>query len=221
MLSIEDSIRVTYPDTKMGILVMQEVSYFSSCKAQELEKLTDSLHKKYGHLDRKELKEVYPIGAYVTYYKKFGSSYHLLSQLESMLKGVKSIHSKSGLLQAMLLSELDSMLLTAGYDFSKLHLPLTLTSANGTETYQSISGKDVTVLQRDMILCDQSGVISSILKGPDYQSSITESTTEVLFSIYAPPCIETEYIKKNLKRLEYLIKSFSPAAKTKLLEVFC
>ncbi|MFD3260156.1 hypothetical protein ACE3MQ_16235 [Paenibacillus lentus] len=220
MFSIDNNILASYPSTKMGILVMRGVSYSGSCKESEITAVIDGLHQKYGHLDRAALKELHPIGAYVAYYKKFGSSYHLLSQLESMLKGKKSVHSESGLLQAMFLSELDGMLLTAGHDLSKLQLPLQLKIATGAEVYQSISGREVTAVQNDMMLCDQTGTISSILRGPDYRSRITEATTDVLFSIYAPPGIEADYIEKNLNKLENRIRSLSPSAKTELLQIF-
>jgi len=220
MFSINESIRIAYPGTKMGILVMREVSYSGSCEESKIAAVMEGLHQKYSHLDRKELKELHPIGAYVAYYKKFGSSYHLLSQLESVLKGKKPLHSESGLLQAMFLSELGGMLLTAGHDLSKLQLPLQLKTANGTEVYQSISDREVTATQGDMILYDQSVTISSILRGPDYGSRITEATTDVLFSIYAPPGIEADYIEKNLRNLENCIRSLSPTAKTELLQVF-
>lgn len=220
MFSIDQSIRAAYPDTKMGILVMSDVSYSGSFKEGEIAAVIDGLQQKYGHLNKKGLKELHPINTYVAYYKKFGSSYHLLSQLESVLKGNKSLNSQSGLLQAMFLSELDGMLLTAGHDLSKLKLPLNLKSANGTEVYQSIAGREVTAVQGDMMLYDQSGAISSILRGPDYKSRITETTTEILFSIYAPPSIEVNRIEQNLRDLENRIKSFLPFSKTELLQVF-
>ena len=46
---------------------------------------------------------------YNTYYKKFGSNYHLLAQLESMIKGKKAVNYGSGLLQAMFLSEMHKL----------------------------------------------------------------------------------------------------------------
>lgn len=220
MFSIDKSITTTYPGTKMGILIMREVSYSGSYEEQELVQVVDRLRQKYSHLDRKELKEIHPVQAYVAYYKKFGYSYHLLAQLESVLKGKKDLHSESGLLQAMFISELDSMLLTAGYDLDQLQFPLLLKSATGMEAYRSISSKKATADQGDMALCDQTGAISSILRGPDYESRITESTTKVLFSIYAPPGIDSGYMEKNLKNLENSIHSLSPSSKTELLQVF-
>lgn len=220
MFLIDKSITIAYPGAKMGILIMKEVAYASSYDEAETTQAIKELHRKYSHLDRQQLKELYPVKAYAAYYRGFGSNYHLLAQLESVLKGKKARHSESGLLQAMFLWELDSMLLTAGHDLSQLELPLQLTCATGTETYQGISGKEVSTVKGDIMLCDGGGTVSSILRGPDYQSRITATTTEVLFSIYAPPGIEGEYIKKGLGKLEKAIRNITPSAKTELLQVF-
>lgn len=220
MLTIDKSISTTYPGTKIGILVMKGISYSGSYDESEKTQILNKLGLRYGHLQRKDLKELYPIAVYVAYYKRFGYNYHLLAQLESVLKGKKALPAESGLLQAMFLAELDSMLLTAGHDAARLQLPLQLKTATGTEAYESISGKVVTAVSGDMMLCDGRGTISSILRGPDYKSRITSSITEVLFSIYAPPGIDADSIETNLKKLEKSIRAFSPSSKTELLQIF-
>ena len=113
------------------------------------------------------------------------------------------------------------MLLTAGHALTQLHLPLKLTIASGTESYQSISEKGVTAVNGDMIICDQkNNVISSILRGPDRNSRIKETTTDVLFCVYAPPDIDEDYIKTNLEKLEKRILENSPSATMEMLQVF-
>jgi len=201
-------------------LAVKDVSHSSLLTGQEITEFLNYLSQKYAHLERKELKELYPINAYIAYYKKFGSNYHLLAQLESVLKGHKTITFNSGLLQTMFLSEMDDMLLTAGHDLAKLQLPLQLISATGTECYQSISGKEVAAVEGDLMLFDSNGPLSSILKGPDFKSCITTSATEVLFSVYAPPGIDEGYIENNLQKMEKRIGALSPSSRTELLQVF-
>lgn len=220
MFKIDASIHITYPGTKMGILVMKDVSYFGLYTETQTAQDLDELRGQYAHLDRTGLKTNFPVKAYVDYYKRFGHSYHLLAQLESVLKGKKTLDNESALLQAMFFSELDGMLLTAGHDFAKLELPLELKIATGTELYQSISSREVTAINGDIALCDGNGIISSILRGPDCKSRITPSTTEVLFSIYAPPGIDDDYIVKHLGKLEKIIRGFAPLSRTELLHVF-
>jgi DNA/RNA-binding domain of Phe-tRNA-synthetase-like protein len=220
MFTIDENIVTAFPGTKMGLLLINGVSCSHSYEESETAADLSQLHQKYAHLSRKELKAFYPIQNYVSYYKSFGYSYPVLAQLESVLKGKKTLYTESALLQAMFLSELDGMLLTGGHDLAKLQLPLHLKAATGTEVYQSISGKEVTTINGDMMLCDSSGILSSILRGPDYKSRITASTTEVLFSIYAPPTIDSNDLEINLQKLEKRIKTFSPSSKTVLLQVF-
>ena len=219
MLTIDDKVRALYPGAKMGILAVKDVSNSSYMTEQESKEFLDYLCRKYAHLERIELKELYPISAYIAYYKKFGSNYHLLAQLESVIKGKKTANFDSGLLQVMFLSEMDDMLLTAGHDYTKLHLPLQLKIATGTETYLSISGKEVPTVNGDLMLTDSNGPISSILKGPDFASRITSSTTAVLFSVYAPTGINEDYIEGSLKKLEKRIRTLSPSSRKELLQV--
>jgi DNA/RNA-binding domain of Phe-tRNA-synthetase-like protein len=220
MLTIDDNVRAFYPGAKMGILAVKDVSYSSFMTEQEIEEFLDYLCQKYAHLERKELKELYPISAYISYYKKFGSNYHLLAQLESVIKGKKTANYDSGLLQAMFLSEMDDMLLTAGHDLTKLHLPLQLKTATGDEGYQSISGKEVSTVKGDLMLADSNGPVSSILKGPDFSSRITLTTSEVIFSVYAPPGIDEGYIEGTLQKLEKRIRAIASSSRTELLQIF-
>jgi len=220
MLTIDKGIGDALAGTKMGILVLKNVSGSGPLDEAVKSDGLNEIRRRYGHLSRNELKELYPIRAYTAYYKQFGYSYHVLAQLESVLKGKKTLPEASGLLQAMFLSELESMLLTAGHDLAKLQLPLQLKAAAGNEIYQSISGKEVTTVAGDLMVCDGSGVISSIMRGPDFNSRITAATADVLFTIYAPPGIDAEYIETDLQRLAKRIKSCAPLAETELLRVY-
>ncbi|QHQ63473.1 hypothetical protein Ana3638_24080 [Anaerocolumna sedimenticola] len=220
MFQFDKNIENSNSGVKMGFLIMSRVSSANPYKEEETAEFISVLRNKFGRLDRKELKKLNPIGTYAAYYKKFGYSYPVLAQLESVVQGKKSLDAESALLQVMFISELDSMLLTAGHDLAELQLPLLLKSATGAESYQSISGKEVKTVNGDLMLCDSIGTISSILRGPDYRSRITASTSDVLFSTYAPPGIDESYIKAHLEKLESRIKALSPSATTKLLQVF-
>lgn len=219
MITLEKDIEKVYPGTNMGILIIRGISERADSKKEDEVLFLKELRQKYEGLTRKELKERSPVDAYAAYYKKFGQSYHLLAQLDSMLKREKICDSKSPLLQSMFFNELESMLLTAGYDLSRLKPPLRLNLAAGNEGYQSISGREVTAAAGDMILSDSTRVFSSILKGPDYDTRITPDTRDVLFTIYAPPGIGAFKIKTALMKLEERIRVFAPHSKTEILKV--
>ncbi len=220
MVTLNNDSKDALPGTKVGVLIMKNTAPLCSLDETERSNSLCEIQHKYGNLDRKKLKGVYPIQVYTSYYNKFGYSYPVLAQLESVLKGKKALHAESGLLQAMFLSELESMLLTAGHDLSRLQLPLHLKMASGRETYQSISGKEVNAVGSDLMICDGTSVISSILRGPDFNSRITEFTSDVLFTIYAPPRIETGYIEASLRRIEERIRTVSHSSQTEVLQVF-
>jgi DNA/RNA-binding domain of Phe-tRNA-synthetase-like protein len=220
MLTIDNAVSADFPGAKTGVLAMKNIRAASPLAPSAVTQAMDEIHRRYGHLDRAGLKELHPVRAYVAYYKKFGYSYHVLAQLESVLQGKKQLRAESGLLQAMFLTELESMLLTAGHDLGKLRMPVTLSVSAGKEAYQSISGKETTAVQGDLMVCDGGGVISSILRGPDFGSRITESTAGVLFTLYAPPGIDAAYIRDALETLENRIRSFSPDADTALSYVY-
>ena len=221
MFTFDEGVRSAYPGMQMGFLVMHGVGP-AAVEAESLRaeaEIIAGLQQKFGGMGKQERKAAYPMHVYVAYCKKFGYTYPVLAQLESVLSGKRTLQARSGLLRAMFLSELDSMLLTAGHDLAHLQLPLRLAVATGAENYQSISGREVTTVRGDVMLCDCHGVLSSSLRGPDYQSRITPATEEVLFSIYAPPGIATQSIQKDLQQLEQWIVELAPSAHTKLMQV--
>jgi DNA/RNA-binding domain of Phe-tRNA-synthetase-like protein len=220
MLTMQSNVGATYAGTQIGILMMKNILPNRPLTQAKIDEGLQAIQSRYGALDRKALKETHPIQAYATYYKRFGYSYPVLAQLESYLKGKKALHGESGLLQAMFLTELESMLLMAGHDTARLSLPLQLRLATGNESYPSISGREVTAVPNDLMICDGTTIISSILRGPDEPSRITDVTADVLFTIYAPPGIEKAYIETHLHKLEGRIKTFSPASDTEVLQVF-
>jgi len=220
MLQIDKNVHKLYPDAKMGILAMKNVDASAPADPGAAVAAVEIIRSKYGHLNRAGLKALQPIQSYVNYYKNFGYSYHVLAQLESILSGKRSLNAPSGLLAAMFQTELESMLLTAGHDLSALQLPLELKVATGNEQYQSMSGKAVTTVSGDLMVCSGENAISSILRGPDSQSRISKSTTGALFTVYAPQGIDTTTIQAMLKTLEGKIRAFSPGADTAELSVF-
>ncbi|MPM10542.1 hypothetical protein SDC9_56874 [bioreactor metagenome] len=171
----------------IGILLMENVRNESpDDKLMTIRQgLEDTIRSKYGQTSRGELKALHPMDTYVAYYKKFGYSYHVLSQFESIIKG-KSIPSGLPLVEAMFMAELKNMLLTAGHDFDKIKVPMGLSTSTGKEGYMTISGKAVTTVPGDFALADQEGILSSILRGPDLRTAIRKHTTRVLYTVYAP-----------------------------------
>jgi DNA/RNA-binding domain of Phe-tRNA-synthetase-like protein len=206
---------------KLGVLVMTEVDNLAPHNILDEQKreLESQLREKYEEIPRQELKSLHPMDCYVSYYKKSGYTYHVLSQLESVARG-KVIPSVSPLVEAMFMAELKNMLLTAGHDLEKIKNPLTFANATGTEHYIGINRQQLSTVAGDKLLADGESVISSTLKGPDDRTCIEPTTKQVLYTVYAPQGIEDELILRHLNDIESYVQSFSTAARTQLIQLY-
>ncbi len=78
------------------------------------------------------------------------------------------------------------MLLTAGHDLDKLHLPLVLDVSTGDETYTLMRGTEQQLKAGDMYIRDGQGILSDVIYGPDKRSSIDPNTRNAIYTVYAP-----------------------------------
>ena len=118
------------------------------------------------------------------------------------------------------MAEMQDMLLTAGHDLDVLQLPLTLDVATGTEGYTLLRGEQQTLKPGDMMIRDQSGVISSIIYGPDQRTQITPNTHNVVFTVYAPPGIDEQTVIDHLQHIKENVMVFAPQAQVEILKVY-
>ncbi len=212
MLRITGKFRTLYPNARMGLILVENIDGTSDVSGLEKAKrqLTYKIREKYGSYTKQDLKEESPIREYMNYYRSFKKTYHVLHQLESVAKKGKEIPSTIPLVSAMFMAELKNLLLTAGHDWDKINGDLTLDIGQGNEIYTAINQEEKKVTEQDMFLKDDSGVISSVIAGPDHRTRITEKTRNALFSIYAPEGIDSEPIMNHLKDIYYFIRLFSP-----------
>ncbi len=220
MLTIDHAVSSMYPRAKVGILILNGITPAAPVNRTVADDAMAQIIRRYAGADRAALKTLSPIRVYCEYYRRFGYSYHVLGQLESALKGKRQSHAESGVLQSMFLTEMESMLLTAGYDLASLRMPLMLKAAAGGEPYVSIAGNETACVSGDLMICDGSGVISSILRGPDQKTRITGTTTDALFTLYAPPGIEDTPIRQAMETLAARVRACSPGAATAHLAVY-
>jgi DNA/RNA-binding domain of Phe-tRNA-synthetase-like protein len=120
----------------------------------------------------------------------------------------------------MFMAEMQDLLLTAGHDLDVLQLPLVLDVAEGTEQYRLLRGEEQVLKPGDMFIRDQSGVISSIIYGPDQRTQITPETRNVVFTVYAPPGIEAQSVKDHLLHIHENVMVFAPQAQVELLDIY-
>ena len=222
MFEVTPAWKSTYPQAQAGVLVMRAVSNPAHDPALEAQKvaLEEQLRKQFSGQDRGRISSHPILRAYAEYYRPFKKTYHIQLQLESIVLKGKSIPSVAALVEAMFMAEMKDLLLTAGHDLDTLRLPLTLDVATGNETYTLLRGEEQTLKPGDMMISDQIGVISSILYGPDQRTQITSETSNVIFTVYAPPGIEENMVVGHLQHIQEYVMIFAAQAQVEPLKIY-
>jgi len=220
MIKASEEWKAGFPGACFGVLVMEGIGNEEGNPGIEERKssLEESLRQRHQGKSRKQIGQEAPFEAYESYFRKFGQGYPVLHQVETIALKGKPVVSPSPLVAAMFMAELNNGLLTAGHDLDKVSLPLVLDVAKGGETYQAMGGKERKLTPGDMFLSDRSGILSSVLYGPDDRSSITAETSRALFTVYGVPSITAEKLQAHLGEIEELALTLSPEAlRTELL----
>jgi DNA/RNA-binding domain of Phe-tRNA-synthetase-like protein len=220
--TVTESWRLAHPGTHVGVLVMLDATHSPHDDALESRRvsLEDDLRRRFSGLQRAALLQLPALAAYHEYYRRFNKTYHVQLQLESVLLKGRHIPSGPGLVEAMFMTELDTLLLTAGHDLDSVRPPLVLDTAKGTESYTLLRGEPQTPKAGDMMISDREGIISSIVYGPDERTQIRPETCNAVFTVYAPLGIEPAAVAQHLDKLQQTVLVFSPQARTDLQEVF-
>ena len=215
MLQISKELKGAYTGGCIGEISFKnvkvdEAGMISLKKVKE--ELSDSLRSKYKDYNRAALIQVEPVNSYVTYYKQFKKTYHVLLQLESIILKGKSIPESNPLVMIMFMAELKNLILTAAHDLDRIALPVGVELSKGDEGYQLLSDMEKELPAGDMFMEDREGIISSIIYGPDNRTQISEKTNKVLYTIYAPPGIEESLINEHLNDIAHYIQLAAPQA---------
>ena len=164
----------------------------------------NALRVAYAGSTRAELRQMPPMDAYTAYYRQFGSTYHVVSQVESVAGG-KGIPVALPPVAVMFMAELQNGALTAAHDGEALRAPLTFRQADGTEGYTGLGGREVRTTKGDWLLADAAGVVSSILHGPDQRTAVTGQTHDVLYVAYAPDGVAPALLEKHFASIRDML----------------
>lgn len=219
---ITERWRRAFPGAKVGTLGMHTVANPEVDAGLDArgEQLRTEMQTIFSGTSRTELKRLPTLQAYADYYRRFGKTYHLQLQLESILFKGRRITGPSALVQAMFMAELKNMLLTAGHDRQAMRGEVTVDVSVGTESYILLGGNQQVLKPEDMFIRDEAGILSSIIYGPDERSRITSGTREVFFTVYAPVGIVTQDLETHLSDLEANVRLFSPTAEVEARTIF-
>ncbi len=221
MIHVSAAWKTTYFDSHIGVLAMRAVGNPPSHAGLEQQKiaLEQELRARYGDQDRSALLQAPVLQAYAAYYRRFKKTYHVQLQLESIVFKGKTIPSVAALVEAMFMAEIKNMLLTAGHDGTVLQPPLTVDVARGDERYTLLRGQEQVLKAEDMFIRDGTGVVSSIIYGPDQRTAIHAQTSDVVFTVYAPAGITADVVAHHLRDLQANVLIVAPGAQTELLDV--
>lgn len=219
---VSEKWRQIYPRAFVGVLVLDNVVNPAghAVLSQRKAALEAELRARYADFDRLALRALPVLQAYHNYYKRFKKTYHVQLQLESIIHKGKSIPQVAALVEAMFMAELEDQMLTAGHDLDVVQGAVRIDVAGGSEEYVRINGQVQQLAAGDMFIADAIGVLSSVVHGPDQRTQITEATTRVMFTVYAPPGIGATAVHTHLQNIQNNVYLVSPKAHTEKLAVF-
>lgn len=222
MILISEAWKNAYPGARAGFLIMDEVA--NPEQNPELDRLKGELEEqlrlRYSGYTREELRALPSILPYQEYYSRFKKTYHVLLQLESVALKGKRLPGVAALVEAMFMAELKNQLLTAGHDYKAIRGAVKVDVASGSELYTLLNEQEQELKPGDMFMADGSGVISSVLYGPDARTRIHTDTRQALFAVYAPPGIEEAIVTRHLEDIHDLVLVIAPQAVVQLMKVY-
>ncbi len=222
MFEVSERWKSAFPQAHVGVLVMRDVinpAHHADLE-REKESLKNQLRSRFAGQTRGDLDQLLVLQAYAAYYKRFKKTYHVQLQLESIAFKGKSIPSVAALVEAMFMAEVKNLLLTAGHDLAALQLPVRLDVSQGDETYTVLRGQPQALKPGDMLIADRTGIISSILYGPDRRTQIQPITQNVMFTVYAPDGISEQVVLAHVRDIEQYVRVVAPESRVEMLEVF-
>lgn len=210
-----------YPGAHIGLLLVSGVD--NSKRPTPLDEhkrqLVTSIRQRYQGHDRSQLLQLDELQAYRSYYKRFGNTYHVQLQLESILFKGKSLPRVSPLVDACFAAEMETLILTASHDAESLEWPVAIDAATGIEEILQLSGALKTVKAGDMLMRDSLSVVCSVIYGQDRRTAITPSTSRALFVAYVPAGIPAHSVDAHLEKIKSNVLLFAPQAEVGYLRV--
>jgi DNA/RNA-binding domain of Phe-tRNA-synthetase-like protein len=213
-ISATSEWRAAHPGAMIGLLELSRVENTRpSPQLDDRKRETETrLRERYKGLARQELLGLPVMAAYAQYYKRFGKTYHVQLQIESIVLKGKQLPNVSPLVDANFVAEVHTMVLTAGHDVEKLEGALSIDVSRDGDRFTQMSGTAKELLAGDMIMRDTKGICCSILYGQDNRSPISGQTSHVLYVSYAPAGVPAQTIEAQLRAIEENVRLVSPHA---------
>jgi DNA/RNA-binding domain of Phe-tRNA-synthetase-like protein len=212
-LVASEAWRSAFPGAVVGGLVMRGVS--NPGRSEALEAAKRRLEEQLRALDAPGPDGV--LRAYADYYRSHGKTYHVKAQWESVAVKGKPIPSRAALVEAMFMAELETLVLTAGHDLDAVDGPVRVDVTDDGDRYELLNGKEAVLTAGDMMMADGTGIVSSVLRGPDRRTCITPATRNALFTAYAPAGVGEDAVQSHLESIQAHVRLIAPDAQTEEL----
>jgi DNA/RNA-binding domain of Phe-tRNA-synthetase-like protein len=213
-LRVADAWRKAYPGASIGILALDGVENPPEhpALAEHVRRVEEELRRLWAGGTRADLNQLPEFEAYRGYYRRFGKTYHVQLQLESVVLKGKPLRANGCLVLAMFAAELRNLLLTAGHDLAMVEGDVSIEVAQGGERYVGLGGRELALQPGDMHIRDEVGILSSVLYGPDDRTQIAPNTRRAIFCVYAPTGIRPEAVARHLADIASTVRLFAPQA---------
>jgi DNA/RNA-binding domain of Phe-tRNA-synthetase-like protein len=206
--------RGTHPGATIGLLEISGIENSGASDALNARKreIEARLRERFREFTRHDLRALPVMAAYDRYYRRFGKTYHLQLQLESIVLKGKDLPAVSPAVDANFMAEVETLVLTAGHDALKLRGPVAIDASRDGDRMTQMNGAAREIRAGDMVMRDAGGICCSILYGQDERSPISAATARVLYVAYAPPGIGADAVAEQLSAIEDHIRLFAPRA---------
>lgn len=206
--------RTAHPGAIIGLLELSDVaSPGVSPRLEERKRETErDLRERYQGFTRQDFLSLPVMAAYERYYKQFNKTYHVQLQVESLVLKGKNLPNVSPLVDANFMAEIETFVLTAGHDVTRLRGPISIDVSDKDASMTQLNGVSKALRAGDMVMKDADGICCSIIYGQDNRSPISSETSRVLYVAYAPVGVPAELVETQLQKIEEYIRLFSPTA---------
>jgi DNA/RNA-binding domain of Phe-tRNA-synthetase-like protein len=212
-LDVTEAWRAAHAGACIGLLELSGVDNTRPpASLDDQKRATEArVRAQYAGLTRPDFSALPVMSAYVRYYKRFGKTYHVQLQLESIVLKGKRLPDVSPLVDANFMAEIDTLVLTAGHDAARLHGYLSLDVSRAGDQIVQMNGALKAMPEGDMVMRDGTGVCCSIIYGQDDRSPITPATSHVLYVAYGPAGVSAEAVEAQLRLVDEHVRLFAPA----------
>ena len=212
-ISATEAWAKAHPGGVVGLLELSGLDNSAAASALDDRKraIEAALRERYKGFTRKEFLALPVMADYDRYYARFKKTYHVQLQLESLVLKGKRLPDVSPAVDANFMAEVETLVLTAGHDVSKLRGPVVIDVSLDGEEMTQMNGTSRPIRGGDMIMRDADGIACSIIYGQDARSPISRATSHVLYVAYAPAGVPADAVERQLRGIEEYLRVASPA----------